>query len=171
MKKTITFLTVALFAACSHMSSGPTATANLESRSGSTAAGRATFTQSGQAVRLHLDITGVSANTQHGFHVHEIGDCSSADATSAGAHFNPTGAPHGGRTDTAHHAGDFGNVMSNAAGEIRQDFTVDFISVTEGPSSVVGRSIVLHASPDDLKTQPSGNSGARIACGVITLAQ
>src|SRR5687767_10694083 len=115
MKKTITLLSFALIAACSHVSSGPIATANMEPRSGSTAAGQATFTQSGDSVRLRLDITGVSANTQHGFHVHENGDCSSADASSAGAHFNPTGAPHGDRTDAAHHAGDFGNVMSNAA--------------------------------------------------------
>lgn len=171
MKRSLILLSIALLGACTHMGAGPRASASLASRSGSTAAGTVAFTQRGDSVRVRLDITGVGPNTVHGFHVHEIGDCSSADASSAGGHFNPTSAPHGGRSDATHHSGDFGNVTADARGEIHEEFTVNFITVGEGPSSVIGRSVVLHADPDDLKSQPAGNSGKRIACGVLTLAQ
>lgn len=171
MKKITLLFSFTFLAACSHMATGPAAVANLESRSGSTARGRVDFMTRGDAVQVRLDITGVAPNSTHGIHIHENGDCSAADASSAGGHFNPTGAPHGGRTDASHHAGDFGNVTANAAGEIREEFRVDFITLGAGPTSAIGRSVVLHADPDDLKSQPAGNSGKRIACGVITLAQ
>lgn len=171
MKSTLILFSFALLGACTHMGAGPRATANLEPRSGSTASGTVTFAPAGEAVRVRVDVTGVAPNSVHGFHVHENGDCSAADASSAGGHFNPTGAPHGGRSDATRHSGDFGNVTANASGEIHEEFTISFVTTGEGASSVIGRSVVLHQDPDDLKSQPAGNSGKRIACGVITLAQ
>ena len=102
----------------------------------------------------------------HGIHVHEKGDCSAADGSSAGAHFNPTGAIHGG-TSGARHSGDLGNLVADAQGAASLKVNVTGIALNDGPSGVINRSIIVHADPDDLKTQPSGNSGKRVACGVV----
>lgn len=157
-----------LAVACSHFDDGPTATARLEPRSGSTASGTVRFVErEDDAVEVQIDLTGIEPGI-HGFHVHENGDCSAADASSAGGHFNPTNAPHGGPRDSSRHVGDFGNLTAGPNGEIHEQLTLRGVRVRAGTTSIVGRALVLHAKRDDLTTQPSGDAGARIACGVIT---
>lgn len=105
--------------------------------------------------------------SSHGVHVHEAGDCSAANASSAGDHFNPAGKQHGDRSGPERHAGDLGNVKADAAGDVATVIDIPSLSIDGAENGVVGRSVVVHAKPDDLKGQPAGNSGARIACGVI----
>ena len=102
----------------------------------------------------------------HGFHIHEAGDCSAPDASSAKGHFNPAGKAHGHHAGNERHGGDMPNLLANAAGEARFSGEISGLSLS-GASGVVGRSVVVHADPDDYKSQPAGNSGKRIACGVI----
>jgi Cu-Zn family superoxide dismutase len=106
---------------------------------------------------------------KHGIHVHEKGDCSAPDAASAGAHFNPTNQHHGGPMTAEHHAGDFGNIEADASGKAHVDWKGKMS--LSGADSIIGRSLVVHEKEDDLKTDPSGNSGARQACGVIEAAK
>jgi len=159
-----------LTSACAHKDDVPYASAMIESRSGSKVFGKVAFweTRDG-AVKVQVRINGAPTGV-HGFHVHENGDCSAPDASSAGAHFNPTGAPHSGPNMLPHHAGDFGNVTAGGNGDIRTEFTTRSITLDEGPNSVVGKSVVLHADADDLTSQPAGNAGKRIGCGVVTMA-
>jgi superoxide dismutase, Cu-Zn family len=135
---------------------------------GSKVAGKVIFTQMREGVEVNAEITGLTPG-EHGFHVHEFGDCSMADGVCAGAHFNPTGAPHGGPDSAQRHAGDLGNVKADASGKAIYKRVDNMLSLS-GPNSIVGRSIIVHAAPDDLKTQPSGNAGARVGCGVIGIA-
>jgi len=149
-----------------------TAKAELKPTAGNTAAGTVTFTQTGDKLKVTLTATGVPAGL-HGFHVHETGDCSAPDAMSAGGHFNPAGVSHGGPGAGAKHAGDFGNVTANESGNVSFELEVPVaqLTVTAGAAhNVVGRGIILHAAPDDLTTQPTGNAGKRLACGVVTAA-
>lgn len=112
-------------------------------------------------------VTGLAPGA-HGFHVHENGDCSAPDATSAGGHFDPDRHPHGAPAAPAdaHHAGDLGNVTANARGVARIDMTSDVLAVT-GDHGVRGHALIVHAGEDDLRSQPSGDAGERVACGVI----
>ena len=152
-------------------SSSPSkAVAVLHPTAGSKVSGTVTFTQVADGVRVHADIAGLTSGN-HGFHVHEFGDCSAADATSAGAHFNPTHQPHAGPDATARHEGDMGNVQADASGKATLDYVDHQISLMNGERSVIGRSVIVHVKADDLKTQPTGDSGARVACGVIGLAK
>jgi Cu-Zn family superoxide dismutase len=122
----------------------------------------------GGGVEVDLDLMGVPAGV-HGFHVHEVGDCGN-NGQNAGGHFNPAGVIHGAPEAVSHHAGDFGNVTADASGNVKMKFTTNSISLKEGTSNyAVGRAIVLHANPDDLMTQPTGNAGGRIACGVVNV--
>lgn len=147
------------------------ASAAMEARSDSRVGGTVKLTKlSDNRLRVQVDIAGVEPNSRHGLHVHETGDCSAADASSAGPHFNPTGGHHAGRDDSNRHTGDFGNVTADAAGEIHDTFDVTASLVSGEEKSILGRAIVLHADPDDLTSQPAGNSGKRIGCGVIRLA-
>lgn len=146
------------------------ATAVLAGPPGSQVSGRVTFNEGPQGVAVIAQFTGASGNGLHGFHLHEVGDCTPPDFTSAGGHFNPTGAPHGARDAAQHHAGDLGNIRINADGAGRLELTSHSITVAPGPSSVIGRSVILHEKEDDLVTQPTGNAGGRIACGVIKAA-
>src|SRR5688572_30052720 len=165
MKKLFVLIGVCVFAFGCRSMQGPTATARLEPRSGSNTAGTVVFTELADgSVRVEVDLTGATTGI-HGFHIHETGDCSAPDATSAGAHFNPSGAPHGSMS-TATHAGDFGNLTADSSGRIDTEFSTRSITVAPGNRSVLGKAVLLHASPDDLTSQPSGNSGARVACGV-----
>jgi len=143
------------------------ATAQLESKSGSQVTGTVTFTKVGDEVQVVADIQGLKPG-KHGFHIHEKGDCSAPDAASAGAHFNPTMKHHGGPNSLDHHAGDLGNIEADASGKARLDWKGK-LSLS-GKDSIIGKSIVVHEKEDDLKTDPSGNSGARVACGVINAA-
>jgi Cu-Zn family superoxide dismutase len=130
--------------------------------------GKVTFTKQADGVLIEAELTGLQPG-EHGFHVHEFGDCSMADGTCAGGHFNPTGAPHGGPDDAERHAGDFGNIKADQSGNATYK-RVDKHIALGGPNSIIGRSVIIHADPDDLKSQPSGNAGARIGCGVIGIA-
>jgi len=171
MKQVTRILPLALvfLMGCAHMMKAPTATATLEAKSGSNAIGTVSFWDLGNGnVKVKVDMTGVPAGT-HGFHVHEKGDCSAADGSSAGGHFNPTSMAHGSPSAMPHHAGDFGNVTADDKGEIHTTMTTKSISLGTGPDSVIGKSLVLHADRDDLTTQPSGNAGKRIACGVVEM--
>lgn len=142
------------------------ATATIESKSGSTVTGTASFEQVGSKVKAVVEISGATAG-QHGLHIHEKGDCSDPAAKSAGDHFNPGKAEHGGPEKTSHHAGDFGNMTIAEDGKGRLEIELDSITVGDGDKAIVGRAIVFHEKPDDLTTQPSGNSGVRQGCGVI----
>jgi superoxide dismutase, Cu-Zn family len=146
------------------------AVATLEGRSGSSAFGIVTFTETGDGiVAIRADLSNVPPGP-HGFHVHETGDCSAADASSAGPHFDPGDDPHGGLHEVRSHAGDLGNVTASAAGRVQTEIRTSKLTVSSGPRSVIGRSVVLHADPDDLESQPAGDAGARIACGVVALS-
>ncbi|WP_420993429.1 superoxide dismutase family protein [Cupriavidus sp. 30B13] len=149
------------------MDGGDNAVARLDAKSGTATQGTVTFTQRGDRVLVKADVTGLPPNTEHGFHVHEKGDCSSPDAMSAGGHFNPTGKPHGSMSMPDHHAGDINNLRADASGRAQASFELTGVTVAPGPTSVVGRAVVVHKDPDDYRTQPTGNSGGRVACGVI----
>jgi Cu-Zn family superoxide dismutase len=142
------------------------AMADLKPTQGNTAQGMVTFEPSSGKVHVVAKLTGLKPG-KHGFHIHEKGDCSAPDASSAGAHFNPTMKNHGAPDAPEHHAGDLGNVEANANGEATLDKTVDFLTLGSGPDSIVGKAVVLHGQEDDLKSQPAGNAGPRIACGVV----
>jgi len=147
-------------------SKGPSASAKLLPTKGNQASGTITFTQKGDKVVVKANVTGLKPNAEHGFHVHEKGDCT-ADAMSAGGHFNPAGAQHGNSTSPLHHAGDMPNLKADANGVATLTWEETDFTVTHGPASIVGRSVVVHLDPDDYRSQPAGNSGPRIACGVI----
>jgi Cu-Zn family superoxide dismutase len=146
---------------------GPRATATIEARSGSTLTGTATFTQSaGGGVHIVVDVDKAPEGV-HAVHLHEKGDCSAPDATSAGGHFNPGQMPHGSPDAPNHHAGDFGNMTVGSDGHGHLELDSTMLTIAEGPMSVVGHAIVVHAKVDDFTTQPTGNAGARIGCGVV----
>jgi len=144
------------------------ATATLESKSSSTVTGKATFTEKSGGVEISVEIKGAKPGN-HGVHLHDKGDCSAPDASSAGGHFNPDGKAHGAPNMDPHHAGDFGNMVVGADGTGKLKLVAKGLTVAPGPNSVVGHALVIHADQDDLKTQPTGNSGARVACGVVLL--
>src|SRR5438034_2068239 len=146
------------------------AVAVLHPTAGNKVSGTVTFTEVADGVQVHAEIMGLTPG-KHGFHVHEFGDCSVADACSAGVLFNPTNQPHAGPDAAARHEGDMGSVEADASGNAKLDYVDHQISLTNDAKSAIGRSVVVHAKPDDLKTQPSGDSGARIACGVIGWAK
>ncbi|HMJ50369.1 MAG TPA: superoxide dismutase family protein [Burkholderiales bacterium] len=149
----------------------PSATTSLQPTRGNQASGTVTFSQKGDKVLVTAKVTGLSPGL-HGFHVHEKGDCSAADGTSAGPHFNPTGVPHGSPNSVPHHGGDLGNLTADSLGNAMLSMEVSGISLDPtAANSIVGRSVIVHANPDDLKSQPAGNSGPRIACGVIHLVE
>jgi Cu-Zn family superoxide dismutase len=159
----------ATLAACSSMPGGagaPGATAPLQAKSGSQVGGTILFSTQGTGLRVVARVTGLKPGQEHGFHIHEKGDCSAPDAMSAGGHFNPTAQPHGPQ-GMPHHGGDMPALKADAAGNAEATFTVDGVSLTGATDGVVGKAVVVHAMPDDYKTQPTGNSGGRIACGVI----
>lgn len=147
------------------------AAAQLAPTDGQHVKGTVAFKQEGTALHVIADIIGLEPGSKHGFHIHEFGDCSAPDASSAGDHFAPKAGPHGSPTAPPHHAGDLGNVEADASGNAHLDVRVTGPTVAGGASSILGRSVVLHEKTDDLKTQPSGNSGARIACGVVGAAK
>ncbi|WP_309894078.1 superoxide dismutase family protein [Archangium sp.] len=139
----------------------------LESRSGSTVTGTATFSEDGDQVTLTVDVTGASPGA-HGAHIHEVGDCSAADASSAGPHWNPFTKVHG-APDAEHHLGDLGNIQISQDGKGTLKLSKAEWTLGDGANTdVVGKALVIHATADDLMTDPAGNSGARQACGVIT---
>ena len=143
--------------------------ATLKPTRGNSAAGTVFFAQQGSDVVLRGRITGLKPNQEHGFHVHEKGDCSSDDAMSAGGHLNPDGKRHGPPTGE-HHAGDVPSIKADANGVATVNTRIAGTLLGSGAGDIAGKALVVHASPDDYTTQPTGNSGARIACGVIGVA-
>ena len=144
------------------------AIARLQPTQGSSVNGIVRFTpQADGSVRVHGRVEGLSANSEHGFHVHEKGDCSSGDGLSAGGHFNPGSHAHGKFDGTAHHAGDLPSLKSDGAGVAGVDFVSRSIALDRSANSVQNRGLIVHKDPDDYTTQPTGNSGARLACAVI----
>jgi superoxide dismutase, Cu-Zn family len=145
------------------------AVAQLEPTEGNNVRGTVTFTPESGGVRVVANITGLSAG-RHGFHVHETGDCSAADASSAGGHFAPEGSPHGGPDDPRNerHIGDLGNITADASGVGTYD-RVDSLLTLSGAHSIVGRAVIVHEDEDDLTSQPSGDAGGRMACGVVEM--
>lgn len=144
------------------------AVALLTPTKGSDVKGRVTFTQDGHAIHVHAEITGLSPG-EHGFHVHEFGVWSE-DGMAAGGHFNPTKAPHAAPDSSKRHVGDLGNVTANERGVATLDVDDPHMSF-HGASSIIGRGLVVHEKVDDLKTQPTGNAGGRLAVGVIGIAK
>jgi Cu-Zn family superoxide dismutase len=160
---------VALAALSAQAESVTKAVANLSPTKGSSVSGTVTFTKVEGGVKIVADVTGLSPG-QHGFHIHEFGDCSAPDATSAGGHFNPHHMLHGAPDAAARHAGDFGNLEADASGKAHYE-RVDTTISLDGADSIVGHGVIVHEKADDLKTQPTGNAGARVACGVIGVAK
>lgn len=141
---------------------------NLTAASGSLVSGTLQVVPIAGGVRVTGEIGGLPRNGSYGFHVHEKGDCSAADASSAGGHFNPANAPHGRVRQGEHHAGDSDNLVADAKGVAKVDR--QFVGLVLGggaANDAIGKAVIVHASPDDYTTQPTGNAGARIACGVI----
>jgi Cu-Zn family superoxide dismutase len=158
---------VVALAGCASFSSGPTATATLAPTAGNTTSGTVQFAQRGDRVQVTGEVRGLRPNAEHGFHVHEKGDCSAPDATSAGGHYNPTARPHGRHGTGAHHTGDLPSLRADANGVARFSFESASISVGAGAGDISGRGLIVHRDPDDYTTQPTGNAGARLACAVI----
>jgi Cu-Zn family superoxide dismutase len=142
------------------------AVAVLVSTQGNTARGVIRLQQVGDGVHVTGIIAGLEPGL-HGFHIHEFGDRRDPMGAFAGAHYDPNGHRHGGPGDEEHHAGDLGNVEANEDGEAEVDVQAPWLILHH----ILGRSIVVHAGPDDLKSQPSGDSGGRVAVGVIGIAQ
>lgn len=148
-----------------------TATAALMAKSGSSVAGWVRFEKTRAGLLVTAEVTGLTPNAKHAIHIHELGDITSPDGKSAGGHYNPEGHPHAGPAAAMRHAGDLGNLEADANGHATYHRTFDDITIAGAENPIVGRAIVIHAGEDDLMTQPTGNAGARIACGTIGLAR
>lgn len=168
-RRTLRLISVAaLLGACaSAPPAGPSASADLLPTRGNVTAGSVTFVQRGNKVQVAGTITGLTPNQEHGFHIHEKGDCSSGDGMSTGGHFNPFGKAHAHHGISERHAGDLPALKADASGRASFSVELDVITVADGPASVVGKGLIVHVQPDDYKTQPTGNAGARSACAVI----
>jgi Cu-Zn family superoxide dismutase len=145
----------------------PAATAQLAPTQGNRVAGTVSFVQRGETVQVDARVIGLTPGP-HGFHIHERGNCTAADASSAGNHFNPAGTEHGGPQGAPRHGGDLGNLEADANGVAVYSVQVTGISLETGEESIIGRAVIVHASADDMKSQPAGNAGARQACGLIS---
>ena len=143
------------------------ATANIVGKSGNaTLTGTLVFTKSAEGAKATLEVKGATPGP-HGAHLHAKGDCSAPDASSAGDHWNPTGGTHAAPSATSH-LGDLGNVTVGADGTGKLELENIVWALGDGsPNDVLGKAIVIHGGVDDLTTQPSGNSGPRIGCGVV----
>ena len=144
------------------------AVATLAPASGSNVRGTIQFREVDGGVEVTANVEGLTPG-DHGWHVHEKGDCSAPDATSAGGHFNPSGHPHGAPDAAQRHEGDFGNITAGEDGKATKTFVMKGISLGDGANSVVGKGFIVHEKADDLSTQPTGDAGGRVACGVITI--
>jgi Cu-Zn family superoxide dismutase len=173
---TLAFVGAFALAGCQSGTTGRHAVAELNPASGSNVRGTVHFYETAKGVRVVAQISGLTPG-KHGFHIHDKGDCSAPDAKSAGPHFNPTKMKHGGPNDAERHAGDFGNITADASGNATWK-TVDSHISFDGPNSIIGKGVIVHAKEDDLKTQQSdattppttpGNAGARVACGEINV--
>lgn len=155
-----------LLSACAGSSrSNASAEAKLAPTQGTTTTGTVIFMQKGNDIEVTAHVAGLTPGA-HGFHIHEKGDCSAPDGMSAGGHFNPGGQPHGHPHKGPHHAGDMPMLETDGYGNARLVAVLPGLTLA-GANGIVGKGVIVHAAPDDFKTQPTGNSGARMACGVI----
>ena len=146
-----------------------TAKATMEPASGSQVSGEAKFTQEAEnRVRFQLSVSNLPPGGEHAVHLHEKGDCSAEDASSAGGHWNPTMKPHGRRGQGAYHKGDVGNMTADSNGKAELDLVIEGWTIGGADSTnILEKAVIIHAKPDDFTSQPSGNAGDRISCGVI----
>ena len=168
---TILAASLAALSGCAVLPPVPIAVTQLNPTEGNTASGTATFVERSSKVMVDGRFKGLTPG-QHGIHIHEKGDCSAPDAMSAGGHYNPSGEPHGAPGSARHHGGDFGNVTADANGDATLSATLDAARFGIGmlsSNSIAGKALVIHADPDDLSSQPAGNSGKRVACGLISM--
>ncbi len=166
-------LCVTMLAACASHKGGAiyqdsSALAVLSPTQGNSVHGTVTFVRTSGVALVNVNMTGFKPNSMHGLHIHESGDCTARDGSSAGGHFNPTSSGHGGPDSASRHSGDLGNITADSKGKIYASFKVGEVAFGTGQDSIIGRGLVVHAGPDDLTSQPAGNSGARVACGLIT---
>lgn len=164
----ITCLLVAVFYGSSALEQGMShsAVAILKPTKDSKVKGTVRFNEIPPNVHIIADLTGLPPG-KHGFHIHEKGDCSAPDASSAGGHFNPDGNKHGAPEASEHHMGDLGNLEADAGGHAHYERTVNFLEIAVDPNTIDGKAVIVHAQEDDLHSQPAGNSGPRLACGII----
>lgn len=146
-----------------------TAEAVLEPKSGSKVHGTVTFKElEDGAVMYTVSVTGLDKNSVHAIHIHETGDCSAEDGSSAGGHWNPMGEEHGKMGEGEFHLGDIGNLDANEDGVATLSGTNNLWTLTkDSTNNIRGHAIIIHEKADDFKTQPTGNAGSRVACGVI----
>jgi len=166
-------LTPAVFLAAAAAVAAPApvskAVAVLNPLGGSGVTGTVTFTRAEGGVKVSAHLKGLTEGA-HGFHIHQYGDCSAPDGTSAGGHFNPTAQPHAGPTAASRHTGDMGNVVASKDGTATLEY-VDTHASFEGENSILGRGVIVHEKADDLTSQPTGAAGGRVACGIIGVAK
>ena len=165
---------VAVVAAPSPWASVTEAVASIHPTKGNHANGWVRFSQVAGGVRVTAEIEGLKPSTKHAFHIHEFGDCTGADGKTAGGHYNPEGHPHAGPDSEMHHAGDLGNLVTDAKGQAKYDRVISGLTIAGDQDPIVGRGVVIHAGEDDLATQPSGTTpegATRIACGTIGIAK
>lgn len=161
-------LTTAALAGCAGLGKDPSATAELKPTQGSAVTGKVHFVQHLHGmVKVSGQVSGLKPNSEHGFHIHETGDCSSADGSSAGGHFNPGNTTHGKHGHSPQHAGDLPSLRANANGMAVVQYETSQIALGHGTNNIAGRALIVHADPDDFTSQPTGNAGARLACAVI----
>jgi Cu-Zn family superoxide dismutase len=167
MEKWFIGLACVALAGCALTPPGPAAVAQLTPTRGNPTSGEVRFSQMGNKVWVQVEVRGLKPLAEHGFHVHEKGDCSSGDGMSTGGHFNPLNHGHGAHGQASHHAGDLPSLVADAQGNAQLRFESNTITVGSGATDIVGRGLIVHRDPDDFKTQPTGNAGPRLACAVI----
>jgi Cu-Zn family superoxide dismutase len=181
----ITTLLTVVFIGCTEMKKGSEeetkvepkiqavmAAANLEPKNGSSLDGGVVFLEEDGKVTMRAEISGISEGS-HAIHIHETGDCSAEDGSSAGGHWNPTGSPHGKWGTEKHHRGDIGNIEvgPDGNGHLTRETDQWCLTCDDANKFIMGRSIIIHEGPDDFTSQPSGNAGARIGCGKIIFSE
>ncbi|HEX5172508.1 MAG TPA: superoxide dismutase family protein [Cyclobacteriaceae bacterium] len=169
IKRTLSMMLILLLLAGT--SCGPKrskAKAMIQSASGSTLTGEAIFEETNGGVKMTLTVKGATPGT-HAVHLHESGDCSAGDATSAGGHWNPTHEAHGNRAGGGDfHAGDIANLQVGDDGTGTLEVTAaDWTIGGDDQKNVIGKAVIIHANEDDFVSQPAGNAGARVGCGVV----
>ncbi len=163
------FILALVLSACATQKKATQVTAKLISKNKSSVIGEIHFVQYSSHVVYSANVSGLKPNSKHGFHIHEFGDCSSADGKSAGGHFNPGKHSHGNPDSQIKHVGDLGNLHSDSKGHAQfsgKQLSKNLLN-SESDSFIIGKAIIIHDKMDDFKSQPTGNAGKRIACGVI----
>lgn len=167
----LTYFAFAAFHQSSDVAVAKDAVAVIHAASGSSVQGVVRFSETDGSVKVTADITGLEANSKHGFHIHEFGDCTAPDATSAGSHYDAAGMKHHGKPmDEMRHTGDMGNIEADASGKAHLELVLSDVSIDGSRAPILGHGVIVHAKPDDF-SQPVGNAGGRIGCGVIGIAK